>query len=56
MMITAYTHPPPPQSLCAAVVPDVLNDGIYVSVVGDVKQDFSGLMRFSDFENKLQIT
>ena len=48
MMITALTHPPPPQSLCAAVTQSVFNDGRTVLVVGDVKQHFSGFMRFYD--------
>ena len=52
-MITALTHPAPPQSLCAAVVPAVFNNGLTVSVVGDVKQDFPGFMRFS--KSKQQI-
>ena len=48
MMITALTHPPPPQSLCAAVTQSVFSDGPTVLVVGDVKQHFLGFMRFYD--------
>ena len=45
------SHPPapPPQSLCAAVTQSVFNDGPTVLVVGDVKQQFLGFMRFLRF-------
>ena len=48
MMITALTHPPPPQSRCAGVRRYVLHNGGTVLGVGDVTQHFSGFLRFND--------
>ena len=55
MMITATTHLPPPQSLCAAVTHSVFNDGPTVSVLGDVIQHFLGFMRFYDLATDIRL-
>ena len=55
MIITALTHPPPPQSRCAGVTRYVLHNGVTVLGVCDVTQDFSGFLRFDDLTTNFRL-
>ena len=55
MMITALTHPPPPQSRCAGVTQYVLHNGGTVLGVCDVTQHFFGFLRFDDLTTNYRL-